>query len=119
MRSVESWKYLRGIAFPVTFNLHAAPVRLSHASAWHVAQAMLHLLAFLLTPYLMNRADEIALARTAAPPSVSTKATVLVLGAKGYETAVQGTNGFVCLVERSWFGQFNQPGFFAPIEREP
>ena len=45
---------------------------------------------------------EIALARTAAPTSISGDASVLVLGNHGYETAVKGKNGFVCLVWRSW-----------------
>jgi hypothetical protein len=45
---------------------------------------------------------EIALARTAAPPSISGDASVQVLGKHGYETAVKGKNGFVCLVWRSW-----------------
>ena len=52
--------------------------------------------------YLMERAREIALARTAAPSSISKDATVLVLTRTGFETAVTGTNGFVCVVERSW-----------------
>lgn len=54
-------------------------------------------------PYLMSgRQQEIALARSAAPPSISMHATVLVLTAHGYVTAVRGSNGFVCLVTRSW-----------------
>ena len=53
--------------------------------------------------YLMpDRAAEIALARTAAPESISRDAEVLVLGRHGYETAVKGKNGFVCSVARSW-----------------
>src|SRR5689334_21642093 len=56
-----------------------------------------------------TRAEEIALARSAAPPSISTSAEVLVLGDRGYETAVTGTNGFVCLVERSWDAGFDDP----------
>jgi hypothetical protein len=53
--------------------------------------------------YLMtDRAAEIALARSAAPESVSRDAGVLVLGRHGFETAVKGTNGFVCIVGRSW-----------------
>jgi hypothetical protein len=52
--------------------------------------------------YLMPRDSEIAFARSAAPPSVSRDAKVLVLTAHGYETAVPGSNGFVCLVARSW-----------------
>jgi len=49
--------------------------------------------------YLMNRDAKIALARSAAPVAVSRDATVLVLTRKGWETAVKGTNGFVCMVE--------------------
>ncbi|UGB44256.1 hypothetical protein LQ772_09580 [Frateuria edaphi] len=45
--------------------------------------------------YLMERGEEIALARSAAPASISRDATVLVLTPTGYETAVTGTNGFV------------------------
>jgi hypothetical protein len=52
--------------------------------------------------YLMERSAEIALARSAAPESIAKDAEVLVLGPKGYETAVKGQNGFVCIVERSW-----------------
>src|SRR5579863_8791898 len=53
--------------------------------------------------YLMaDQAAEIALARSAAPVSISRDAEVRVLGRHGFETAVQGKNGFVCLVERSW-----------------
>ena len=53
--------------------------------------------------YLMaNRNAEIALAQSAGPESISREAEVLVLGRHGYETAVKGKNGFVCVVERSW-----------------
>src|ERR1700733_4287998 len=53
--------------------------------------------------YLMtDQAAEIALARTAAPESISRDAEVLVLGRHGFETAVKGKNGFVCIVGRSW-----------------
>ncbi len=51
--------------------------------------------------YHMASADEeAALARSAAPPSISTNADILVLGAHGYETTTKGKNGFVCLVQR-------------------
>jgi hypothetical protein len=56
--------------------------------------------------------EEIALARSAAPPSISGSAEILVLRAHGYETAVKGKNGFVCLVERSWDADFNDPVFW-------
>ena len=52
--------------------------------------------------YLMDRTAEIALARSAAPESISDDAEILVLGRHGFETAVKGKNGFVCIVERSW-----------------
>ncbi|NID15830.1 hypothetical protein HBF32_10215 [Luteibacter yeojuensis] len=65
--------------------------------------------------YLMaDRDAEIALARSAAPASISRDATVLVLGRKGYETAAEGTNGFVCVVARSWTGPFDWPEFWNP-----
>lgn len=70
--------------------------------------------------YLMDRDAEIALARSAAPPSIAKDATVLVFGRSGYETAVQGTNGFVCNVDRSWMDQFdNSPEFWNPKRRGP
>jgi hypothetical protein len=50
--------------------------------------------------YLMEKNAEIQFARSAAPDSVSRDATILVLGRQGYETAVEGKNGFVCMVER-------------------
>src|SRR5579872_6354968 len=53
--------------------------------------------------YLMTDRDaEIALARTAAPDSISREADVMVLGRHGFETAVKGKNGFVCVVARGW-----------------
>jgi len=53
--------------------------------------------------YLMvDRSAEIALARSAAPESVSRDAEVQVLGRDGFETAVKGKNGFVCIVGRGW-----------------
>jgi hypothetical protein len=53
--------------------------------------------------YLMaDQAEEIALARTAAPVSIARDAEVLVLGRHGFETAVKGKNGFVCIVGRGW-----------------
>jgi hypothetical protein len=68
---------------------------------------------------MASRAEEIALARSAAPPSISAEAEILVLGERGYETAVKGGNGFVCLVERSWFASFTDPQFWNPRLRGP
>lgn len=53
--------------------------------------------------YLMaDHGAEIALARSAAPDSISRDAEVLILGPHGFETAVKGKNGFVCIVGRGW-----------------
>jgi hypothetical protein len=68
---------------------------------------------------IADRAAEIALARSAAPASISGGAQILVLGKRGYETAVKGGNGFVCLVERSWDMNFNNPEFWNPKVRSP
>jgi hypothetical protein len=70
--------------------------------------------------YLMpDRNAEIALARSAAPDSISHDAKVLVLGPHGYETAVEGKNGFVCMVERGWMAPFDNPEFWNPKIRGP
>lgn len=73
-----------------------------------------------LEQYLVpDRNAEIALARSAAPASVSSDAEVLVLGRHGYETAVKGKNGFVCLVERAWMAPYDSPEFWNPKNRSP
>jgi hypothetical protein len=68
--------------------------------------------------YLMDRDAEIALARSAAPESISGDAEVVVLGRHGFETAVKGKNGFVCIVERSWTSTAD-PDFWNPKVRTP
>jgi hypothetical protein len=73
-----------------------------------------------LEQYLMtDRNAEIALARTAAPKSISADATVVVLTRHGYETGAKGTNGFVCIVERAWMSPFDHPEFWNPKNRGP
>jgi len=62
---------------------------------------------------------EIALARTAAPSSVSQDATVVVLGSHGYETAAEGKNGFIGIVERAWMSPFESLKFWNPKNRSP
>src|SRR6266571_3231713 len=70
--------------------------------------------------YLMkDRNAEIALARSAAPDAISGDAKILVLGRHGYETAVEGKNGFVCIVERGWMSPSNAPEFWNPKIRGP
>lgn len=72
-----------------------------------------------LDQYLMERDAEVALARSAAPESISRDAEVMVLGRHGYETDVKGKNGFVCVVERSWTSPIDDPGFWNPKLRAP
>ncbi|HUZ95839.1 MAG TPA: hypothetical protein VMU57_13100 [Edaphobacter sp.] len=73
-----------------------------------------------LDQYLIaDRDAEIALARSAAPESISRDAEVLVLGRHGYEIAVKGKNGFVCIVERSWTTEISDPEFWNPKVRAP
>jgi hypothetical protein len=72
-----------------------------------------------LSEYMMARDAEVALARSAAPASISGGAEVLVLGREGYETVVKGGNGFVCLVERSFAAAVDFPEFWNPKIRGP
>ena len=75
-----------------------------------------------LDQYLMEQNAEIALARSAAPESISRDAEVLVLGRHGYETVVKGKNGFVCVVERGWMSPFDgefSVNFWNPKLRGP
>src|SRR6476660_9647522 len=67
--------------------------------------------------YLMEKNAEIQLARSAAPDSISRDATILVLERQGYETAVEGKNGFVCMVGRGWMAAFDWPEFWNPKVR--
>jgi hypothetical protein len=72
-----------------------------------------------LEQYMMERDAEIALARSAAPDSISKDAEVMVMSRHGYEIAVKGANGFVCLVQRSWTAGSDDPGFWNPKLRAP
>jgi hypothetical protein len=69
--------------------------------------------------YLMtDQGAEIALARSAAPDSISRDADVLILGRHGFETAVKGKNGFVCIVGRGWTSAAD-PEYWNPKVRVP
>jgi len=72
-----------------------------------------------LAQYLMPEAEEIALARSAAPKSVSDQAEVMVLRRDGYATAVKGSNGFLCLVERGWATDTGNSDFWNTKLRSP
>lgn len=68
---------------------------------------------------IADEKDEIALARSAAPNSISDGAEVMVLGREGYQTAVKGTNGFLCIVERSWAQGSDDAEYWNPKMRAP
>lgn len=72
-----------------------------------------------LAQYLMPRDAEISLARSAAPKSVSDDAEILVLTKSGFQTAVKGTNDFVCMVARSWSADYDSPDFWDPKLHAP
>jgi hypothetical protein len=72
-----------------------------------------------LDQYLMEKNAEIALARSAAPDSISHDASVFVLGPHGYGIAVKGKSDFVCVVERSWTAGADDPDFWNPKLRGP
>ncbi len=72
-----------------------------------------------LAQYLMPEKDEIALARSGAPKAISQAAEVMVLTKDGYVTAVKGTNGFLCIVERGWANETSHPDFWNPQLRAP
>lgn len=82
------------------------------SAAAHAADSYPHMAP--VKAYLMDRGQEIALARSAAPASISRDATVLVLTPTGYETAVTGSNGFVCWVARGFSGAPDWPERWNP-----
>lgn len=69
--------------------------------------------------YRMDRDAEIALARSAAPASISGDAEIMVLGAKNFEIAVRGKNGYLCAVGRAFAGPVSNPEFWNPKNRSP
>lgn len=68
---------------------------------------------------IADQNSEIVLARSAASKSISDSAEVLVLGSTGYTTAAKGSNGFVCLVERSFGAAADDPEFWNSKIRSP
>lgn len=88
--------------------------------AWAQQAAMAYAKMAPIDQYLMpDQSAEVAMARSAAPPSISADAEVMVLGRHGYETVVKGKNGFVCVVERSWMSPFDFAQFWNPKMRGP
>jgi hypothetical protein len=69
--------------------------------------------------YMMPESAEVALARSAAPASISANADVMVLRRDGYATAVKGTSGWVCAVERGWANNVDAPDYWNPKQLAP
>ena len=69
--------------------------------------------------YMTDRDTEIAMARSAAPEAITRDATVMVLTEHGYVNAVDGKNGFVCVVERAWMSPEDSADFWNPKMRGP
>jgi len=65
--------------------------------------------------YLMPQADEIALARTAAPANISDQATIKVFTKTGFEVAQQGDKGSVCMVMRGFSAPTYTPAQFRDL----
>jgi len=109
MRKIGTFA-LFGFLAPAAW-LCAAPSAMAQPSAYPAMAP--------LAQYLMPKDAEIALARSAAPASVSSDAEVMVLGRSGYTVAAKGTNGFLCLVERSWANATDNAEFWNPSLRAP
>lgn len=103
----------RSVAFAATLALAAAMLPLRALPAQEYAKMAP------LSQYVMEPSAEIALARTAAPPSISNSATILVLSPHGYLVGKKGTNGFTCIVERGWMPPFDQKDFWSTTLRAP
>jgi len=72
-----------------------------------------------LREYLMPREAEMALARSAAPAGITSRATIKVLATSGYQVAREGDDGFVCLVMRAWSAPTYTPAQFRDLVYDP
>ncbi len=112
MRKTKSRSQALAFFIPIFFLLPAC-VRVQAAKASYPVMAPLD-------QYLIpDEKAEIALARSSAPASISDAAEVMVLRQDGYATTVKGSNGFVCIVERSWAKPTDDPEFWNPKVRAP
>jgi hypothetical protein len=71
-----------------------------------------------LSEYMMARDAEIALAKSAAPDSISGHATIKVLTASSFQVVHDGDNGFVCMVMRGWMAPTYTPAQFRDLVYE-
>src|SRR5579872_3680120 len=110
MRNIEKWV---GACLAVMLAAVAGSAAVNAAPEPYPAMAPIE-------QYLSaSRADEIALARSAGPPSIARDAKILTFGVHGYDVAVAGKNGFVCYVERAWANDFTDAQFWNPKVRAP
>jgi hypothetical protein len=118
LESIAMWKHdFKRTAFAVSVSLCLPCIvrRVPAQTEKAAYPAMAPLDAYLIA----DRNAEIALARSAAPASIASGAEVMVMGKGGFSTAVKGTNGFMCLVERSWGAPTDDPEFWNPKVRAP
>jgi hypothetical protein len=109
-----------GIVFLVELCLPAATSQARAQASQAPTETAAYAVMAPLDAYLIaDQSSEIALARSAAPKSIAEEAEVMVLGKTGFTTAVKGTNGFVCIVERSWAQATDDPEFWNPKMRAP
>jgi len=129
LQAAESWRYRRPLLF-ARIDERGSEMKIKSISLALVlfissqgnaqsAKADLPSMAPLEQYLMSDRNAEIALARTAAPESISGNAEILILTRRGFETAVKGTNGFVCMVARSWSAYSEDPDFWNPKLRVP
>lgn len=73
------------------------------------AQAVTAVDSVLPATQLEPAAEQIALIRTAAPEAIVDRASIWILGERGYELARGGSNGFGCLAQRGLAGRHRIP----------
>jgi hypothetical protein len=103
------------LAAAMLFAVQSAPRHIEAQDAKTPYPAMAPLDRYLIA----DRGAEIALAKSAAPPALSSDANVLVLEKDGYHTAIEGKNGFTCIVERGWMSPLDSTDFWNPKLRGP
>lgn len=111
-----------GVWFEAPVRDGAGLSRAAIVSGWKGMNALLAVMFAAMAPlssYLLSPAREIALARSAAPASISSHATIMVLTARGYTPAAKGDNGFTCLVDRAWDQPFDMEPFWSPHMMAP
>src|SRR5271168_4338760 len=100
LRTIAVTSFALFIMLGAAWQAHAEDVKASYPAMAPLEQYL-----------IADRNAEIALSRSAAPQSISDDAEVMILGRHGYETAVKGKNGFLCMVQRSWFAGIDDPDF--------